>query len=181
MFLKIISLLFFVGLSTTANAAEESHSLGFGFGSTYGAGLTYERALPNGWGVQVTGLPIWSEGEGGLIAGGVNIRRNFHSNGTVGVYGSFGVAGMYAKSIEENCLWEDANDDGEWNVEEENCETTEEISNNYAVGPGVGMEVTLLRNLIFKFELPLAIRNGSEGFGISPIPNAALVYRWDAN
>lgn len=150
---------------------EGTHSLGFAAGSTYGIGLSYSRDW-DAWGFQVTALPIWDAEDGGMVAGGINVKRNFHSNGLVGVYGSFGVAGMMSKDVWEECHWnEDLN-------EEENCETIEETSQNYAFGPGVGMEFLFWKNVLFRFELPLAVRNGTDGFGISPIPNAALMYRW---
>jgi len=45
-------------------------------------------------------------------------------------------------------------------------------------GPGVGMQVTFWDNMLFRFELPLGFRYGSDGFGIMPLPNTALMYRW---
>jgi len=146
-----------------------THSLGFAAGSTYGIGLSYSRDW-DVWGFQVTALPVWDAEDGGMVAGGLNIKRNFHSNGLVGVYGSFGVAGMMSKDVYEECDWD--------LDQEENCETVEESSHNYALGPGVGMEFLFWKNVLFRFELPLAVRNGTDGFGITPIPNLALMYRW---
>ena len=92
----------------------------------------------------------------------------------VGIYGSFGIAGMLMRDVWEDCEWDDETN------EEVNCETEIEENRNYAVGPGVGMEFSFWGNMIFRFELPLAVRNGTDGFGISPIPNAAIMYRWAA-
>ena len=49
---------------------------------------------------------------------------------------------------------------------------------NFAAGPGVGMQVIFWDNLLFRFELPLAVKWGTNGLGIIPIPNSALMYRW---
>jgi len=152
-------------------AREGCHSLGFAAGSTYGIGLSYSRDW-DAWGFQVTALPVWDAEDGGLVAGGLNFKRNFHSNGQAGVYGSFGVAGMMSKDVWEEHTWDPE-------TGEETLEIVTETSQNYAFGPGVGMEFLFWNNVLFRFELPLAIRNGTDGFGISPIPNAALMYRWE--
>jgi len=186
MFKKILTCMICFGLSTPALADSGdhrhsqvprdlvetgTHSLGFAAGSTYGIGLSYSRDW-SAWGFQVTALPVWDADNGGMLAGGLNIKRNFHSNGMVGVYGSLGVAGMLSRDVYEECDWnEDVNED-------ENCETIEETSQNFAAGPGVGMEFLFWKNVLFRFELPLAVRNGTDGFGITPIPNVALMYRW---
>ncbi len=186
MFKKILTCMLCLGLSSPAIADHGdhghsqappdlvetgTHALGFAAGSTYGVGLSYSRDW-NLWGFQVTALPVWDVDEGGLLAGGLNLKRNFHSNEMVGVYGSFGLAGMVSKDTWEECDWNDETE------EEENCETVTEENKNYATGPGVGMEFLFWENVLFRFELPLAVRNGTDGFGITPIPNAALMYRW---
>ena len=155
-------------------SAAVSHALGFAAGSTYGIGLSYSHDWEYN-GIQFTALPVWDQEDGGLIAGGINLKKNFHHNNKVGIYGSFGIAGMLMRDIWEECEWDD-----EIN-EEVNCELQTEESRNYAVGPGVGMEFSFWENMIFRFELPLAVRNGTDGFGISPIPNAAIMYRWGAS
>ena len=168
---KICGLIVALGISTPAIANEGTQALGFAAGSTYGIGLSYSRDQEM-WGFQVTALPVWDAEDGGMIAGGVNFRRNFHSNGQVGVYGSLGIAGMMSKDVWEECDWNDETS------EEENCETVTEESHNYAVGPGVGMEFVFWENALFRFELPLAVKWGTNGLGIIPIPNSALMYRW---
>ena len=157
-------------LSTSAAADTTTNSLGFAAGSTYGVGLSYSHDTPI-WGVQITGLPIWSEEDGGRVFGGLNLKRNFHENGKIGLYGSLGVAGGFWKEIEEWCEWDEA-------THEEICETETDEGWGVAAGPGVGMQVFFWDNMMFRFELPLAFQYGTNGFGISPIPNSALMYRW---
>ena len=62
------------------------------------------------------------------------MKKNFHHNEMVAIYGSFGIAGMMMRDVWEDCEWDD-----EIN-EEINCVTEVEENRNYAVGPGVGME-----------------------------------------
>ena len=171
----ILLILILIPQSANANSYENSktHALGFAAGSTYGIGLSYSYDWEHN-GIQFTALPVWDQEEGGLVAGGINLKKNFHHNNMVGIYGSFGIAGMMMRDVWEDCEWDEENN------EEVNCVTEIEESRNYAVGPGVGMEFSFWGNMIFRFELPLAVRNGTDGFGISPIPNAAIMYRWDA-
>ncbi len=150
--------------------ADSTHSLGFAAGSTYGIGLSYSYDNPT-WGVQITGLPVWDESDGGRIAGGVNFKRNFHENGRVGLYGSLGMAGHLYRDIYEEYTWDPETD-------EETSETVIDEGLDFAAGPGVGMQVMFWDNLLFRFELPLAVKWGTNGLGIIPIPNSALMYRW---
>lgn len=189
----MLSILLLVGLASAdpeccdleTPATEESakpkeykstHALGFAAGSTYGVGLSYSRDWGEN-GIQVTALPVWGD-ENGLIAGGVNYKRNFHENGKVGLYGSLGLAGMIAKSSNTQCQWVEDTENQLGGQDE--CETTIEYAQNVAFGPGVGMQFLFWENMLFRVELPLAIRLGTDGFGITPIPNVALMYRWDA-
>ena len=156
--------------SNEAMADEPTQSLGFAAGGTYGIGLSYSYDTPV-WGIQITGLPIWDEQDGGTVFGGVNLKRNFHENEKVGLYGSFGVAGG---------LWQDTYEECEWDkvTEEENCWEETDEGWGMAAGPGVGMQMIFWENMLFRFELPIAVKFSTDGFGISPIPNAALMYRW---
>ena len=170
----ILLILILIPQNANANSYENSktHALGFAAGSTYGIGLSYSHDWEH-HGIQFTALPVWDQEDGGMIAGGINFKKNFHQNHKIGVYGSFGIAGMMMRDVWEECAWVAE-------AEEEYCLTVTEDSRNYAVGPGVGFEVNFWHNMLFRFELPLAVRNGTDGFGISPIPNAAIMYRWDA-
>ena len=168
--LQTLPLLILMLIPSRAEAV--SHALGFAAGSTYGIGLSYSHDWDTN-GIQFTALPVWDEADGGMVAGGINLKKNFHHNHMVGVYGSFGLAGMMMRDVWDECTWVEE-------TEEEECTTVTEDSRNYAVGPGVGLEVFFWHNMMFRFELPLAVRNGTDGFGISPIPNAAIMYRWDA-
>lgn len=147
-----------------------THSLGFAAGGTYGVGLSYSYDTQD-WGVQVTGLPIWDQETGGQVFGGVNFKRNFHENGKMGVYGSAGVGGGFWRDTDEWCDWDEE-------AEEESCWEETEEGWGVIVGPGVGMQMAFWDNMLVRFELPLGFRFSSEGFGISPIPNTALMYRW---
>jgi hypothetical protein len=167
---RISALILSIFASNESFASESTNSLGFAAGGTYGIGLSYSYDT-SVWGVQVTGLPIWDQEDGGQVFGGVNFKRNFHENGIVGLYGSVGVGGGFWRDQWENCDWDSETD-------EENC--WEEVEEGWGViaGPGVGMQVIFMKNMLFRFELPLGARFSSEGFGISPIPNAAIMYRW---
>ena len=165
-FLIAASLMF----STAVQAEGDAHnSLGFAAGGTYGVGLSYSYDTPV-WGIQVTGLPFWDDGEG-RVFGGVNVKRNFHENGKVGLYGSAGVAGGIWREEHEECNWSEQ-------TEEDECETVVEEGWGVVSGPGVGMQMLFWDNMLFRFELPLGIKVSSEGFGVLPIPNGALMYRW---
>tara|TARA_B100000902_G_scaffold344014_1_gene349129 strand:+ start:447 stop:965 length:519 start_codon:yes stop_codon:yes gene_type:complete len=159
-----------VALSSFAHAQESSHSLGFAAGSTYGVGLSYSHDWKKS-GVQITALPYWNE-DSGMVAAGVNFKRNFDENDKIGIYGSLGVATAIQKETFTECFWDEE-------LNEEVCEDpVVTISQNFATGPGVGMQVYFWKNAVFRFELPLAFRFGTAGFGITPIPNVALMYRW---
>jgi len=155
--------------------AQAKHSLGFAAGSTYGIGLSYALDLDSGHGFQLTGLPYWND-EDGMIAGGLNYRYTLHQNGRVGIYGSYGLAGMLAKSTHYDCVQTDT-PDALVGVAEE-CTDVEELDYNIATGPGVGLQMYFWDNLVVRFELPLTLRYGTDGWGITPIPNFALMYRW---
>ena len=158
-----------------SNSEAATNSLGFAAGGTYGAGLSYSHDTEL-WGIQITALPIWDQEEGGRIFGGINLRRNFHENGKVGLYGSLGIGGGIWKDIDERCQWVENLENPE--LSKDVC--TESIEEGWGVitGPGIGMEYMFWDNMVFRFELPLGLRVSSEGFGITPIPNAALLYRW---
>tara|TARA_R110002020_G_scaffold232078_1_gene443426 strand:+ start:61 stop:663 length:603 start_codon:yes stop_codon:yes gene_type:complete len=157
-------------LSSTAYADETTNSLGFAAGGTYGLGLSYSHDTPV-WGIQFTALPIWDNEEGGQVFGGVNLKRNFHENGKVGIYGSLGLAAGFWRENREDCRWNQ-------NGDAEDCVTHVDEGWAAALGPGVGMQVIFWKNMLFRFELPMAFRYTDEGYGISPIPNTALMYRW---
>tara|TARA_Y100000593_G_scaffold86306_1_gene164767 strand:- start:358 stop:867 length:510 start_codon:yes stop_codon:yes gene_type:complete len=156
--------------ASSAAASESTHSLGFAAGSTYGVGLSYSYDTPS-WGIQITGLPIWHPVDGGRVFGGVNLKRNFHENGKVGLYGSLGLAGGFWKDIDEECTWDEE-------AQKEDCEQVIDEGWGIASGPGVGMQLIFWDNLRFRFELPLAISYSEKGIGAMPIPNAALMYSW---
>ena len=160
----------FISTSALADDVKTTNSLGFAAGGTYGIGLSYSYDTPV-WGIQVTGLPIWDQESGGQVFGGVNLKRNFHENGKLGVYGSLGVGGGFWRDIYEECDWN-------LETEEENCQEKTEEGWGVIVGPGVGMQAMFWQNMLVRFELPFGVRFSSEGFGISPIPNTALMYRW---
>lgn len=166
----LISLAALFALTNDSIAADKSHSLGFAAGSTYGVGLSYSHDWDKN-GVQVTALPYWND-DSGMVAAGVNFKRNFDENGKIGIYGSFGLAGSVQKEVYTDCYWDD-------DLKEEICDLpVVEINHNYAAGPGVGMQFYFWQNGVFRFELPIAVRFGTSGFGILPIPNVALMYRW---
>jgi len=157
-------------ISVPAWANEKSHSLGFAAGSTYGLGLSYSHDW-NKNGIQVTALPYWSDNSG-LVAGGINFKRTFDENSKIGIYGSVGIATAIQKDVYTSTSWDDDSGEGV-------TKYIPEYSYNYATGPGVGMQLYFWQNGVFRFELPIAFRFGTDGFGITPIPNAALMYRWD--
>ena len=166
----LLSLAAMFAMAGNSAAADKSHSLGFAAGSTYGVGLSYSHDW-NKSGVQVTALPYWNN-DSGMIAGGVNFKRNFDENGKIGIYGSFGMAASVQKETHTQCYWDD-------DLKEEICDPpVVDVNHNYAAGPGVGMQVYFWENAVFRFELPIAVRFGTNGFGILPIPNVALMYRW---
>ena len=156
--------------ASTANA-QSTNSLGFAAGGTYGLGLSYSHDTPT-WGVQLTALPFWDSEEGGQVFGGINIKRNFHENGKVGLYGSFGVAGGFWRENEFECDFIEA-------TQTDNCREFVDEGWGIVSGPGIGMQVLFWDNMLFRFELPVAVRYSSDGtYGLSPIPNTALMYRW---
>ena len=168
----LISLLSLVCLTSTARADEGStNSLGFAAGGTYGLGLSYSHDTPT-WGVQFTALPLWDSEDGGQVFGGINVKRNFHENGKVGLYGSFGVAGGFWRENEFECDFIEA-------TQTDKCREFVDEGWGVVTGPGVGMQVLFWGNMLFRFELPVAVRYSSDGtYGLSPIPNTALMYRW---
>ena len=170
--LFILAVIVGVFLYSQGASAEDTstNSLGFAAGGTYGLGLSYSHDTPV-WGVQVTALPIWDEHDGGRVFGGINLKRNFHANGKVGLYGSLGVAGGFWRENEVDCSWDNQ-------TQTDNC--IESIDEGWGViaGPGVGMQVIFWENMMFRFELPIAFRYSPSGYGLSPIPNTALMYRW---
>ena len=169
--LKTILLSAILFLFTISPAYSQStNSLGFAVGGTYGIGLSYSYDTPT-WGIQVTGLPIWDEQSGGQVFGGINIKRNFHENGKVGIYGSIGIAGGFWRETDEYCNWNEK-------TKTDDCSKKTDEGWGLVTGPGVGMQVLFWKNMLLRFELPLAVRFSSDGFGISPIPNFALLYRW---
>ena len=165
-----------IALLFLLNAAQSAtNSLGFAAGGTYGAGLSYSYDTEK-WGIQITALPIWDEEDGGTVFGGLNLKRNFHENGKVGLYGSLGVGGGFWKSKDEDCNWVENLENPEQG--KEICTETIDEGWGTIVGPGVGMQYMFWDNMVFRFELPMGMRFSSEGFGITPIPNAALLYKW---
>ena len=167
---KILAIALALAISSPSLADEGTHALGFAAGSTYGLGLSYSYDW-NRNGVQFTALPYWSD-DSGLVAGGINLRRVFDENSKIGIYGSLGIAAAVQKDSYTSTNWDD--EDGEANTERVITITT-----NYAAGPGVGMQIYFWQNGVFRFELPIAVRFGDDGFGITPIPNVALMYRWN--
>ena len=166
---RFLALALALAISSPAIAGEKTHSLGFAAGSTYGLGLSYSYDW-NKSGVQFTALPYWSD-DSGLVAGGINFRRVFDENSKIGIYGSLGIAAAVQKDSYTSTNWDD--ESGEADTEKITTITT-----NYAAGPGVGMQIYFWQNGVFRFELPIAFRFGDDGFGITPIPNVALMYRW---
>lgn len=164
----ILGILMVCAFTSTAHAA--AHSLGFAAGSTYGVGLSYSHDNEV-WGIQGTALPVWDADSGGMIAAGVNVKRSLHNNGHLGVYTSLGVAGMLTRGIEEECYWNEKRGV----IAVRRSETNRK---NIAFGPGVGFEVLFWKNMLFRFELPIAVHYGTDSFGVTPIPNVALMYRW---
>ena len=156
-------------MTSNAGAADKSHALGFAAGSTYGVGLSYSYDW-NKNGVQVTALPYWSD-DSGMLAGGINFKRTFDENEKIGIYGSLGIATAVQKDVRTSTEWDD-------DTSEAVTTKIVDISNNYAAGPGVGMQIYFWQNGVFRFELPIAFRFGTDGFGVIPIPNVALMYRW---
>ena len=61
--------------------AQSTHAVGFAAGSTYGVGLSYSYDTAK-FGIQITGLPYWSD-ESGLLAGGVNLKEIFMKIGVL--------------------------------------------------------------------------------------------------
>ena len=78
--LQTIILLILILIPQNIQAAShensKTHALGFAAGSTYGIGLSYSHDWEHN-GVQFTALLVWDQEEGGLVAGGINLRRIF--------------------------------------------------------------------------------------------------------
>ena len=166
----------------TLAADSAGHSVGFVAGPTYGLGLSYGRhnsATGNGW--QVSGFPYWSQ-EDRYLFGGLTLFKTLHQGEWARAFFSGGVAAFYRRSEH----WDFVS--GELNVKTKpdvevgpRVERDKNIDDrlDVVVGPGVGLEIHA-KNVAVSMDVPIAIFIVSDdGFAIRPIPNFALLYRWE--
>ena len=172
-------------LASTALAADGAgHSVGFVAGPTYGLGISYGRQNPatgNGW--QVSGFPLWSQEERYLF-GGLTLFKTLHQGEWARAFFSGGVAAFYRRSEQWNFvsgrLDVELKPDVKVGLHVEGDRGIDERL-DVVVGPGVGLEIHA-KNVAVSMDVPIAIFLVSDdGFAIRPIPNFALLYRWERN
>jgi hypothetical protein len=166
--LAMCAVLALSGLPTEIQAqVENTQSIGFVAGSTHGIGVSYARQnSQTGYGWQVSGFPVWSQGERHLF-GAVALFKTLNQGKKGRAFLSFGVAAHYNRSIYED-------EHGQIHISNGDDE-----SYGLIFGPGVGLERWFAENFAVSLEIPAAIRvDSDEGFSILPIPNCALAYRW---
>ena len=167
--LALCAVLTLSGLPTDIQAQDENtQSIGFVAGSTQGIGVSYARQnSQTGYGWQVSGFPMWSQGERHLF-GAVALFKTLNQGKKGRAFLSFGVAAHYNRSIHE-----------EWDGDGTSTNEIDDERHGLVFGPGVGLERWFAENFAVSLEIPAAIRvDSDEGFSILPIPNFALAYRW---
>ena len=172
-------------LASTALAADGAgHSIGFVAGPTYGLGISYGRQNPatgNGW--QISGFPLWSQEERYLF-GGLTLFKTLHQGEWARAFFSGGVAAFYRRSEQwdfvSGRLDVEVKPDVKVGLRVERDKNIDERL-DVVVGPGVGLEIHA-KNIAVSMDVPIAIFLVSDdGFAIRPIPNFALLYRWERN
>ncbi len=169
--IALCTVLILCGLPTEIQAQDENtQSIGFVAGSTHGIGVSYARQnSQSGYGWQVSGFPMWSQGERHLF-GAVALFKTLNQGKKGRAFLSFGVAAYYNRSIHEERDG-DRTSTNEIEIDDER--------HGLVFGPGVGLERWFAENFAVSLEIPAAIRvDSNEGFSILPIPNFALAYRW---
>ena len=172
--LALCAVLTLSGLPTDIQAQDENtQSIGFVAGSTHGIGVSYARQnSQTGYGWQVSGFPVWSQGERHLF-GAVALFKTLNQGKKGRAFLSFGVAAHYNRSIYEEWEWDAVGN------RSNSIGTRDDESYGLVFGPGVGLERWFAENFAVSLEIPAAIRvDSDEGFSILPIPNCALAYRW---
>ena len=147
--------------------AEKTHNIGFTLGSSHGSGIHYARQHSDGWGVQITGFPLWVAEERILIAGFATIY-NINKGKKGRVFASFGLGYSYRRSEWNN-----------WNSSTGRDEVQIDEDTYYLFGPGIGMERIYAKNFAVSVTVPACISlGGEEGLQILPIPNFSVGYTW---
>jgi len=146
---------------------EKTHNIGFTLGSSHGSGIHYARHHADGWGIQITGFPLWVPEERILNAGFATIY-NINKGKKGRVFASFGLGYSYRRS--------------EWNKRNSRTGRDEvqiDEGTYYFFGPGIGMERIYAKNFAVSVTVPACISlGGKEGLQILPIPNFSVGYTW---
>ena len=188
---KMISALIFTSILLPSQAIAEgiTTSIGFGVGPTYGAGLAV-RGESGDWGVQVTGLPYYTQ-DSSFFAGGATGFYTVNKGKFGRLYASLG-AGVYRRSTKTynaifvetpgECTDVPATSEGVCGYWKPDVEGKRQTSGGFAVGPGIGMEFDFAENFVFSVEMPIAVvfdvNDNISLKSIVPIPNGALLYKF---
>ena len=153
--------------------ASAEHAVGMSAGITNGIGITYRNINEDTrLGIKVTGIPVVAE-DSGFLSGGIQGMYLLSMNRTGKAFITFGAGVIHS-----------------WENQEEGL-GGEEVGTLIGVGPGIGFEFQVARDVGLSLELPIAAIFGAESVtennvnkvklglrGILPIPGASLVYIW---
>ena len=142
-------------------SGEKTHNIGFTLGSSHGSGIHYARQHADGWGIQITGFPLWVAEERILNAGFATIY-NINKGKKGRVFASFGLGYSYRRS--------------EWNKRNSRTGRDEvqiDEGTYYFFGPGLlPLRLTLFIFLLFKnLLLKFLTRDQSDLLHSIPITN----------
>ena len=102
--------------------------------------------------------------EDGTVSAGGALLYLINRGPSAMAYASLGVGGLSVWSTCGEGSDPFCEDESHWGV---------------GAGPGVGIELRIVKNLGWSVEIPLAFVWSDEGFhGIYPVPNTSLVYFW---
>jgi hypothetical protein len=154
-------------LFSVSTFAETTQNVGFTFGSTHGSGIHYSRQNTDGYGWQVTGLPIWTENEK-VLTTGIAVFRTLHQGKKGRVFLTVGGSWFYNESTWEN-----------WPRGEGPPTKVTDKEVNILFGPGIGIERVFAENFALSLVVPACACVGcNDGLQILPIPNFSIGYRW---
>lgn len=177
---------------------EKTNYVGFCFGFTYGAGITYKKVLGN-QGFQAAFLPFrWQRQEentredgtkqtntyvNSLYAGGATFFNTLNSGKYGSLYFSSGLAAMrrsdsYPVFISKNP--EDPNNK-QFEVKQET-----KTWNGIGLGPAIGIQAVVFDNFVLSLEVPISFVltflndniKDAKLTSILPIPNISILYRF---
>jgi hypothetical protein len=158
-----------------------TQGLGFGAGLQSGIGIAYRRYLTENWGMQITGIPYWSQNNVWANLG-VTLMRILHKTSWTRFYAIAGVSTFYnGQNAQDFGTCPAADPKGADPTAP--CNPPSTWKNQYSInfGMGIGFEMLFKSNLGLALELPVTAAFDATGGTfklnqIMPIPNGALVY-----